>query len=398
MKKFLIILTFCFILVGCSKSNDNLAKLTNEDIDFIKSKFPKYDVMYISEENKVVLYPDSESSDSLKYSLNNGIIGAIKFDPLKEYTPFLFGAGYPYYLTEKSKQKARELSTKGLNDTVARFNFICYLVKTYKFNFDNDLLLIRDFSHILNISREDCRLLLNYLRTGESPYVKSLDMYADIILSLTQKFSDKYKNKLEMKVVVDGEDFIIAKGDYITFNAIDNYRNQYNFDFDEIILFIQGNRLIGEDEYELEGIDLEKYSNNNVSFEEALKSGDENAIFKSVTGYDLPESERKDSNQDAHGEPMEYVPSEKELKEMEKKDKYNSSQVSPYVKGQQLMVTIEKAYNREEPSLVAKVVGYWIKDDIITVYDYIFYEKRWWIKTDPDKEWWVSERDLEVID
>ena len=127
-------------------------------------------------------------------------------------------------------------------------------------------------------------------------------------------------------------------------------------------------------------------------------SGDRNAIFKSITGYDLPESERKDSNQDADGESMEYVPNEKEREEIEKIDEYNASQASPYVKGQQLIVTNEKAYNREEPSLEAKAVGYWIKDDIVTVYDYIFYEDRWWIKTSPDKEWWVSERDLEVID
>ncbi|MDU7115494.1 MAG: hypothetical protein E6315_07760, partial [Peptoniphilus harei] len=79
-------------------------------------------------------------------------------------------------------------------------------------------------------------------------------------------------------------------------------------------------------------------------------------------------------------------------------DEYNSSQESPYVKGQQLVVTSDKANMRKEPSLEAKVVGYWIKDDVVTVYDYIFYEERWWIKTDPNKEWWVSEIDLKVID
>ncbi|MFR6598644.1 MAG: hypothetical protein ACLURU_03885 [Finegoldia magna] len=392
MKKFLFVLTFCFILVGCSKSNDNLAKLTNEDIDYIKSKFPKYDVMYISEENKVVLYPDSESSDSLKYSLNNGIIGAIKFDPLSDYIPNLFGAGYPYYLTEKSKQKARELSTKGLNDPEARFSFTCRLVKGHKLNFNYDPILIHDFSYMFNISEKDCELLLDYLRSGESPYVKSIDMYADTILNLTQKFSDKYKNELEMKVVVDGEDFIVAKGDYITFNVMDNYRDKYNFDFDEIIQFIQANRIIKENEYELEGIDLEKYSNDYVSFEEALMSGDRNAIFKSITGYDLPESERKDSNQDADGEPMEYIPPEDGMEESDENQKF------PYKEGQKLLVVSEKAYNRAEPLLTGKKVGYWIKGDEVTVYDFTYFDDRWWIKTSPDKEWWVSERDLEVID
>lgn len=76
----------------------------------------------------------------------------------------------------------------------------------------------------------------------------------------------------------------------------------------------------------------------------------------------------------------------------------NSNQESPYVKGQQLIVTGNKANIREEPSLEAKVVGYWIKEDVVTVYGYIFYEERWWIKTDPNKEWWVSERNLEIID
>ena len=113
---------------------------------------------------------------------------------------------------------------------------------------------------------------------------------------------------------------------------------------------------------------------------------------------DNPNSAKPDDLEANDGEPMEYVPSEEELEEMEKIDEYNSSQESPYVKGQQLIVTSEKANLRNEPSLESKVVGYWIKDDVVTVYDYIFYEERWWIKTDPNKEWWVSERNLKVID
>lgn len=113
---------------------------------------------------------------------------------------------------------------------------------------------------------------------------------------------------------------------------------------------------------------------------------------------DNPNSAKPDEFEVDDGEPMEYVPSEEELEEMERIDEYNSSQESPYVKGQQLIVTSEKANLRNEPSLESKVVGYWIKDDVVTVYDYIFYEDRWWIKTDPDKEWWVSDRNLKVID
>lgn len=113
---------------------------------------------------------------------------------------------------------------------------------------------------------------------------------------------------------------------------------------------------------------------------------------------DNPNSAKPDEFEANDGEPMEYVPSEEELEEMEREEEYNSSQESPYVKGQQLIVTGEKANIRKEPYLEGKVVGYWIKDDIVTVYDYIFYEERWWIKTDPNKEWWVSERNLKVID
>lgn len=113
---------------------------------------------------------------------------------------------------------------------------------------------------------------------------------------------------------------------------------------------------------------------------------------------DNPNSAKPDDFEANDDEPMEYVPSEEEREEMERIDEYNSSQKSPYVKGQQLIVTSEKANLRNEPSLESKVVGYWIKNDVVTVYDYIFYEERWWIKTDPNKEWWVSERDLEVID
>ena len=75
-----------------------------------------------------------------------------------------------------------------------------------------------------------------------------------------------------------------------------------------------------------------------------------------------------------------------------------SSQDSPYRKGQKLIVNSDKAYNRSEPQTNGKKVGYWIRGDEVTVYDFTYFDDRWWIKTSPDKEWWVSERDLEVID
>lgn len=149
--------------------------------------------------------------------------------------------------------------------------------------------------------------------------------------------------------------------------------------------------------YKIDTIDTPRYFYSGLRKQKKelkAKQGNSNSSEHS----DNPNSAKPDEFEANDGEPMEYVPSEEEREEMERIDEYNSSQKSPYVKGQQLIVTSEKANLRNEPSLESKVVGYWIKDDVVTVYDYIFYEKRWWIKTDPNKEWWVSERDLEVID
>lgn len=92
------------------------------------------------------------------------------------------------------------------------------------------------------------------------------------------------------------------------------------------------------------------------------------------------------------GEPMEYIPPEDGMEESDENQKF------PYKEGQKLLVISDKAYNRAEPLLTGKKVGYWIKGDEVTVYDFTYFDDRWWIKTSPDKEWWVSERDLEVID
>lgn len=149
--------------------------------------------------------------------------------------------------------------------------------------------------------------------------------------------------------------------------------------------------------YNIDSIDTPNYFYSGLRKQkQELKAKQDNS--NNTQYMDNPNSAKPDEFEANDGEPMEYVPSEEEREEMEREEEYNSSQESPYVKGQQLIVTSEKANIRKEPYLEGKVVGYWIKDDIVTVYDYIFYEERWWIKTDPDKEWWVSERNLKVID
>lgn len=150
-------------------------------------------------------------------------------------------------------------------------------------------------------------------------------------------------------------------------------------------------------QYNIETIDTPRYFYSGLTKQkQELKAKQDNS--NNTQYMDNPNSAKPDEFEANDGEPMEYVPSEEEREEMEREEEYNSSQESPYVKGQQLIVTGEKANIRKEPYLEGKVVGYWIKDDVVTVYDYIFYEERWWIKTDPDKEWWVSERNLKVID
>lgn len=137
-------------------------------------------------------------------------------------------------------------------------------------------------------------------------------------------------------------------------------------------------------------------NNNEINSSENNKNEYEvsNIVKNSNSSYYM--NQDLEDNHVNDGEPMEYAPSEEELEEMEKIDEYNSSQVSPYKKGQKLTVISDKAYNRVEPSSSASIVGYWIKGDEITVYDYIFYEDKWWIKTSKDKEWWTSTEDLEI--
>lgn len=59
--------------------------------------------------------------------------------------------------------------------------------------------------------------------------------------------------------------------------------------------------------------------------------------------------------------------------------------------GDILTITSDKANLRKEPSINAEIVGYWVKGDKVTVYEVAEGDGRTWYKTDPNKDWWISE-------
>ena len=144
-------------------------------------------------------------------------------------------------------------------------------------------------------------------------------------------------------------------------------------------------------QYNIETIDTPRYFYSGLTKQkQELKSKQDNS--NNTQYMDNPNSAKPDEFEANDGEPMEYIPPEDGIEESDENQKF------PYKEGQKLLVISDKAYNRAEPLLTGKKVGYWIKGDEVTVYDFTYFDDRWWIKTSPDKEWWVSERDLEVID
>ncbi|MFR9276476.1 MAG: hypothetical protein ACLVK5_00015 [Peptoniphilus senegalensis] len=317
-----------------------------------------------------------------------------------------------YKSSPKALQKTKELAYKGLNDPEARRSFIAKMVRYYHYNLNEDYKARVDLVRQLEISEDDAITLLEYFATGQSPYTGYFDSFVKSLLTISQRFTDKYNKDLTIEAILEGTKVAEVSGNYVTYNKLDEYRDQYNFDFNDVFNFAYNRNIpFKDDEYELDNIDfnkkeensqfMEDYKNNLTYGNNSTKKDLGDTLYERYSNNDSvdnPNSARPDEFEVDDGEPMEYVPSEEELEEMERIEEYNSSQVSPYVKGQQLIVTGEKANIRQEPSLESKVVGYWIKDDVVTVYDYIFYEERWWIKTDPNKEWWVSERNLEIVD
>ncbi|OFO63162.1 hypothetical protein HMPREF3023_06360 [Peptoniphilus sp. HMSC075B08] len=420
MKKILIVLSFCCLfLFGCSNANSffNKPTLSEEDIEYIKNEYSNFTVEYNVKENKISLYSaNQETTNLLNYYLNNGLAGALKFNPDFYATPYFFGYSVFYKSSPKALTKTKELAYKGLNDPEARRSFIAKMVRYYHYNLNEDYQARVDLVKQLGISEDDAITLLEYFATGKSPYIGYFDSFVKSLLTVSQRFTDKYNKDLTIEAILEGTKVAEVSGNYVTYNKLDEYRDQYNFDFNEVFDFAYNRNIpFKDDEFELDNIDfnkkeedsqfMEAYKNNLIYGDNSNKKELGEALYeryadadKDEEYLDNPNSAKPDEFEANDGEPMEYVPSEEELEEMERIDEYNSSQESPYVKGQELIVTGEKANIRKEPYLEGKVVGYWIKDDVVTVYDYIFYEERWWIKTDPNKEWWVSERDLKSLD
>ncbi|MEQ2401367.1 SH3 domain-containing protein [Peptoniphilus hominis (ex Hitch et al. 2025)] len=537
MKKFLIVLTFCCLfLFGCSSNVNSLNSeptLSEEDLTYIKNKFSNFSVDYNAKENSILLIPDEDTKNLLNYYLNNGDAGAITFDPNAPGNQHLFGYEIVYDPTPKSLKKSKELAIKGLNDPEARRNFITFLMRIHKTNFNHKYYVIYKFCHSFNLDENHSQILLDYLSSGNSPYIAPFDNFVSDILSISQRFTDKYNKDLTFVVKVEDEKVAEVSGNYVTYNKLDDLRDLYNFDINRIISFAdyQNNRLTDSD-FELDNIDTDNFvqptpsansiqdalqnggsllkvfsevgvneykksNNSNIAdykvFNKEVATGDPYYIFDRVdeimsvepngdstkdliefSGLLLKsldntysefltlvaendsvknkylnefknarESFAKDNQTENTGSSgtLNYLSDEIffTLNDLSRNveiqtggpldlDKYDiekfdtskyiktnipyfnfsndkgvveeniSSQDSPYRKGQKLIVNSDKAYNRSEPQTNGKKVGYWIRGDEVTVYDFTYFDDRWWIKTSPDKEWWVSERDLEVID
>lgn len=413
MKNILIVLSFCCLfLFGCSNTNSFLNKptLSEEDINYIKNEYSNFTVEYNAKDNKISLYSaNKETTDLLSFFLNNGLAGALKFNPDYYATPYFFGYSFFYKSSPKALQKTKELAYKGLNDPEARRSFIAKLVRYYHYNLDEDLQARIDLVNQLGIGENDAKFLLEYFQSGKSPYIGYFDNFVDSLLSVSQRFTDKYNRDLTIELILEGTKVAEVSGNYITYNKLDEYRDQYNFDFQDVVNFAYSKNIpLKDDDYELENIDFEEkeepsgvveYYKNSLTYgnDSSKKDLSETLYDRYVKDdeieyLDNPNSAKPDEFEVDDGEPMEYIPPEDDVEESDENQKF------PYKEGQKLLVISDKAYNRAEPLLDGKIVGYWIKGDKVTVYDFTYFDDRWWIKTDPNKEWWVSERDLKVID
>lgn len=427
MKKILIVLSFCCLfLLGCDNS-----KVNNSDIEKLQNFYPEATIDYVEDKNTFDInfnfYNEGEftkkltkmyvcgSSDinlthygfedaklaSIDKMILMGILnrdGTLKSGEDWEVAvmaflggPMLYKVSEDFIISSQQYMKGGVFGQEAV-DTLA----YCY-----------------------DLSDEEAS------RLRDAIIGKSITQRTDLIdlvypiHQLSKNFKEKYNNEFTFNIFMikkngesgnaDEKKLIFKyQGDNIKYNSLSEDFN-VNISDDELdkacsiidsegseglIKYYSKNGLPNiqwNNKYEIPISYLYPNENQNSNtYHEQTQNGD-------IEYMDNPNSAKPDEFEANDGEPMEYVPSEEEREEMEREE-YNSSQESPYVKGQQLIVTGEKANIRKEPYLEGKVVGYWIKDDVVTVYDYIFYEERWWIKTDPDKEWWVSERNLKSLD
>lgn len=428
MKKILIVLSFCCLfLFGCSAK-----KVNDSDIEKLQSFYPEATVEYIEDENTFDInfsfYNEGEYTKKLlnmyiwgssdisltHYSIEDSKLASIDkmifmgvlnrdgtLKPGKNwfYTIMSFISGPKLY---KVSEDFIVSSQRYMKDGVFGQEAIDTLAYCYDLS-DEEASRLRDAIIGKSVTQRTDLIDLVYpihqlSRTFKEKYNKEFTFNIFVIEKCDEKGNVERK-KLIFKYQGDNIKHNSLSDDFnvnITDDELDKACSIIDSEGSEGLLkYYSKNGLPNiqwNNKYEIPISYLYPNENQNSNtYHEQTQNGD-------IEYMDNPNSAKPDEFEANDGEPMEYVPSEEEREEMERIDEYNSSQKSPYVKGQQLIVTSEKANLRNEPSLESKVVGYWIKDDVVTVYDYIFYEKRWWIKTDPNKEWWVSERDLEVID
>lgn len=309
MKKILIVLSFCCLfLFGCSNSNSilNEATLSDEDLTYIKNEFSNFNVNYDKKENSILLTPNEDTKNLLRFLLNNGDAGAITFDPNAPGNQNFFGYAIIYDPTPKALQKSKELAIKGLNDPEARRNFISFLLKLYKSDFNQKYDVIYRFCLSYNLDEDHSQTLLNYLSDGKSPYVVPFDKLVDDLLSISQRFTDKYKKGLTIIIQIEDEKVAEVSGNYIVYNEMDNVRDLYNFDIKEIISFADyKNRRLTDNDFELDNIDTDNFvqpTPSANSLADALENGGSLIEVFSRNGVNEYKNSKSDNSYDAFNE------------------------------------------------------------------------------------------------
>lgn len=411
MKKILIVLSFCCLfLFGCSNANSffNMPTLSEEDINYIKNEYGNFTVEYNAKENKISLYSaNKETTDLLNYYLNNGLAGALKFNPDYYATPYFFGYSDFYKSSPKALQKTKELAYKGLNDPEARRSFIAKMVRYYHYNLNEDYKARVDLVRQLGISEDDAITLLEYFATGKSPYIGYFDSFVKSLLTISQRFTDKYNKDLTIEAILEGTKVAEVSGNYVIYNKLDEYRDQYNFDFNDVFDFAYNRNIPFKDaEYELDNIDFNKKEESS-QFMEAYKN---NLTYGDNSKKDLGDSLYNKYANDTVNNPNSAKPDEFEANDGDsnnenEEDFYEYQEGINYAMrdlteeelfspGNYGIINVDKAIIYDKPGRNNKGVGYWIDRDQVIFYDVKKINGVYWVKTDPNKEWWVCEDDL----
>lgn len=339
-----------FFIYNYNSANSILstsASISEEDINEMSRLFRNANVEFSKSDNTLRVLPTSNKfAEEITYYFNGGVLNEPYLDSRDERTIRLF-AGLDNYFGYSGKIEVQKMIEKGFTDPQVSREF-SKNAKVYLGDLNSPYAILA-YSEIFHMSIEDSKELGKYLSTGIYPHKYRFIELGNEIANHAARLSTKYNKKITISLLSpynNGSILITATGGGVVVNS---------FDFSKYDFIIESGPIRPDGYYEEE--------KNRI---ESQKQQIKDSIAEAPATYEVKADDYEDSEEFIWDEDV-------------------------AMEGDILTITSDKANLRKEPSINAEIVGYWVKGDKVTVYEVAEGDGRTWYKTDPNKDWWISE-------